>query len=150
MNFLINSARATIVLLDTMRRMRNAERAWRVISVRMKQQILVNFRMGGVYPEKWTQSRAAAARGGQTLVHRAHLRNSVMSRAGANFAAAGPQNIIYARIHQFGGKTGRGHRVTLPARPYLPIKDGRLSDADDAYVKNVLRNWLIDGRPSPT
>jgi phage virion morphogenesis protein len=28
-------------------------------------------------------------------------------------------NRIYARIHQLGGQAGRGHKVTIPARPYL-------------------------------
>lgn len=31
--------------------------------------------------------------------------------------SAGP--LPYAAIHEFGGKTGRGHRVTMRARPYL-------------------------------
>jgi len=30
-------------------------------------------------------------------------------------------NRIYGAIHQFGGQAGRGHKVTLPARPYLGI-----------------------------
>ncbi|MDR1276178.1 MAG: phage virion morphogenesis protein [Candidatus Accumulibacter sp.] len=29
---------------------------------------------------------------------------------------------LYAAIHQFGGMAGRGHKVEIPARPYLPIK----------------------------
>lgn len=28
----------------------------------------------------------------------------------------------YAAIHQFGGKAGPGKRVTIPARPYLPMR----------------------------
>ncbi|MGQ0287127.1 phage virion morphogenesis protein [Pasteurellaceae bacterium 22721_9_1] len=27
----------------------------------------------------------------------------------------------YARLHQFGGKAGRGHKVTIPARPWLGV-----------------------------
>jgi len=27
--------------------------------------------------------------------------------------------VVYARIHEFGGQTGRNHATTLPARPYL-------------------------------
>lgn len=27
---------------------------------------------------------------------------------------------LYAAIHQLGGKAGRGHKVTIPARPFLP------------------------------
>jgi len=28
----------------------------------------------------------------------------------------------YAAIHQFGGKAGRGRKVEIPARPYLPMR----------------------------
>lgn len=27
--------------------------------------------------------------------------------------------VVYARIHEFGGKTGRGHAVNIPKRPYM-------------------------------
>jgi phage gpG-like protein len=34
---------------------------------------------------------------------------------------------LYAAIHQFGGQAGRSHKVTIPARPFLPVrKDGPL------------------------
>lgn len=33
-------------------------------------------------------------------------------------ASVGP-TMIYGRIQELGGRTGRGHSVTLPARPYL-------------------------------
>jgi len=29
----------------------------------------------------------------------------------------------YARIHQFGGKTGRDYKATIPARPYIGISE---------------------------
>lgn len=33
----------------------------------------------------------------------------------------------YAAIQQFGGQAGRGHKVTIPARPFMPVKaDGTL------------------------
>jgi phage gpG-like protein len=32
--------------------------------------------------------------------------------------AVGPHT-VYARIHEYGGQTGRGGRTTIPARPYL-------------------------------
>jgi phage virion morphogenesis protein len=31
--------------------------------------------------------------------------------------------IVYAAIHQFGGKTGRGHAATMPARPFMGVRD---------------------------
>ncbi len=42
-------------------------------------------------------------------------------------------NAVYAAIHQFGGKAGRGRKVTIPARPYLG-----LSDADREAVEALV------------
>jgi len=38
--------------------------------------------------------------------------------AGAWEASVGP-TAVYGRIQELGGRTGRGHRTTLPPRPYL-------------------------------
>ncbi|MFZ7215733.1 phage virion morphogenesis protein [[Pasteurella] aerogenes] len=38
-----------------------------------------------------------------------------VSNDGVEFGSAE----IYARLHQFGGKAGRGKKVTIPARPWL-------------------------------
>ena len=66
-------------------------------------------------------------RGGKTLTDTARLRGSIDSAVagdtvlvGANTVKLG-SNFKYARIHQMGGKAGRGHKVTIPARPYLGI-----------------------------
>lgn len=48
---------------------------------------------------------------------------------GAGWGQSGP----YAAIHQFGGQAGRGHKVTIPARPYLPM-----SPLPDAYLQSCL------------
>lgn len=38
----------------------------------------------------------------------------------------------YAAIHQFGGQAGRGLKVTIPARPFLPVTpSGRWLGSDD-------------------
>ncbi len=39
----------------------------------------------------------------------------------------------YARIHQLGGKAGRGRKVTIPARPYLGI-----SKEDEAEIQALI------------
>ena len=57
-------------------------------------------------------------RGGEGLL------GSVMSAstsATATVGAGSGTSADYAKIHQFGGKAGRGRKVTIPARPYLPI-----------------------------
>ena len=48
---------------------------------------------------------------------------SIIYRAASDSVTIGttPPSKDYAAIHQFGGKAGRGRKVTIPARPYLGI-----------------------------
>lgn len=49
----------------------------------------------------------------------------------------------YAAIQQFGGKAGRGRKVTIPARPFLPVKpDGSIYPADQAEILKALNQYL--------
>lgn len=51
----------------------------------------------------------------------------------------------YAAIQQFGGKAGRGHKVTIPARPFLPVRlDGTLYPQEQALVLQSLNDFLVD------
>lgn len=51
---------------------------------------------------------------------------------------------IYAAIQQFGGQAGRGHKVTIPARPFLPIhKDGTLYPSDQADIIAEINEYLL-------
>lgn len=78
----------------------------------------------------WQQSQRAREDGGLTLVAGEHLRNSITADHDERRALAGT-NLIYAAIHQFGGRitarpggalrTPAGPRaaVSMPARPFL-------------------------------
>ncbi|PAV07263.1 phage virion morphogenesis protein [Arsenophonus sp. ENCA] len=89
---------------------------------------------------RWQPSVAALARQGMTLSRDGHLRRSVTSEYDAHQALVGT-NRVYARIHQRGGKAGRGNSVTLPPRPYLPVSEaGQL----DAEVKRQLLDDVLD------
>ena len=66
------------------------------------------------------QSKAAAHRGGKTLLDKGHLRDSYTYQLGGAVLAVG-SNMVYAAIHHFGGKTGRGHKVTITPRPVLGV-----------------------------
>ena len=46
------------------------------------------------------------------------LRRSVMVETRPGYVAVGP-SVVYARIQELGGATGRHHRTTLPPRPYV-------------------------------
>ena len=50
-------------------------------------------------------------------------------------------NRVYAAIHQFGGKAGRSHKVTIPARPFLGF-----NDSDIKEFTETVNDWIILGR----
>ena len=69
--------------------------------------------------QAWLPSRRAMEDGGETLVDKAILRNSINVASDHQEVSVGT-NVVYAAIHNFGGKAGRGGRVTLPARRFMP------------------------------
>lgn len=49
----------------------------------------------------------------------------------------------YAAIQQFGGQAGRGHKVTIPARPFMPVKaDGSLYPDEQRLLITALEEFL--------
>jgi phage virion morphogenesis protein len=48
-------------------------------------------------------------------------------------------DIIYSAIHQFGGLTGRGHKVEIPARPFLGVRDD-----DWTEIKETVREYIVN------
>jgi len=51
----------------------------------------------------------------------------------------------YAAIQQFGGKAGKNRKVTIPARPFLPIhQNGTLYPADQSEILKTLNEYLKD------
>lgn len=119
---------------------------------------------GGYDRDSWRalkrEERAAAREKlGQTLVDTGHLRDSIVMEAGPDSVTVGT-NVIYAAIHQFGGKIvpkkaphlvfrmwdGQlvmTDEVTIPDRPFLGI-----DQADRDVIGETLNAWatsLIDG-----
>lgn len=76
----------------------------------------------------WKPSQRAEKEGGQTLVDTGRLRGSIGYEASPASVSVG-SNLVYARIHQLGGKAGRGHSVTLPPRPYAGFSEEDLKEA---------------------
>lgn len=49
----------------------------------------------------------------------------------------------YAAIQQFGGQAGRGHKVKIPARPFMPVKaDGALYPDEQRLLLDALAEFL--------
>lgn len=129
---------------------RNPDDLWNRIGERLDESIQYNFEQGG-RPQRWpalsmatlmhmrgpalkrkSQGRfdfglrtGAAKRIArhQILVGKGRLAKSIAYRYSDTEFQIG-SNLIYARIHQFGGQAGRkSARVTLPQRAYLVIQD---------------------------
>lgn len=86
--------------------------------------------------QKWQPSKRAAAESGKTLTDTARLRKSIDYAATGSKVMVG-SNVVYARIHQMGGKAGKGHKLAIPARPYLGV-----SKDDAEEVKAILADFL--------
>ena len=54
---------------------------------------------------------------------------------------------LYAAIQQFGGRAGHGLAVTIPARPFLPVRpDGSIYPKDNALILQALNAHLAQKR----
>ncbi len=84
----------------------------------------------------WPPSARAIRDGGQTLVDSGRLRDSITHYPSRDQVVVG-SNVVYAAIHQLGGRAGRGGAAKIPARPYLGVDAG-----DKAEVVNILSDYL--------
>ena len=92
----------------------------------------------GVGPDgiAWEPSERALNEGGKTLVDYGHLRDSITHNTYAHGVEHG-SNMVYAAIHQFGGKTGRNKSVTMIARPFIGI-----SADDEIAINEIVEDFL--------
>ncbi len=86
----------------------------------------------------WEPSQRALNESGTTLVDHSHLRDSFTWTADPDSFEFGT-NVIYAGIHQKGGKTGRNHSVEMPVREILPEE---LHPEDEAEILNIVNLHL--------
>lgn len=98
---------------------------------------------------KWKPSKRAIDEGGITLTDRGHLKGSITASSDATSAIAGT-NLIYAAIHQFGGRItpkagkkalntpfGPRRSVTMPVRAFLGF-----APEDVTRIEGVLSDHL--------
>lgn len=67
---------------------------------------------------------------------RGHLAGSINYQVGSNSLklGTGDEAEDYAAIHQFGGKAGRGRKVTIKARPYMGFADDDMAIIEEEIV----------------
>lgn len=79
---------------------------------------------------------------GKMLQRSGQLAASVQTEYGRDYAQIG-SNKAYAAIHQFGGQAGRGKKVTIPPRPYLPVDaDGQLTETARETIMEKIKAFL--------
>ena len=85
-------------------------------------------------------------KGSLKLVESGHLQRSIRTSTKlgkVEKAVSIGSNLEYAAIHQFGGQAGRNRKVTIPARPYLPLNTaGEIAPSLDRAINRVLEGFL--------
>ena len=102
---------------------------------------------GSPFGEAWKALAPATLKkkkGSLKLVESGHLKRSLRSNISTSEKRVSVgSNLEYAAIHQFGGKAGRGHKVNIPARPFLPINEkNEISPSLERQINAVLNRFL--------
>jgi phage virion morphogenesis protein len=128
---------------------RNMGPVMRTVATEMKSQVEMNFAEEG--RPKWkdlAESTIAARKkhghwpGKMEQISAGGLAASTQTDYGPSFAQIG-QSKVYAAIQNLGGEAGRGHKVTIPARPSLPIRpDGSLQPETEAALLDEVLGYL--------
>lgn len=70
------------------------------------------------------------------------LSTTIYSRVDGNTLTVGSP-MLYAAIQHFGGRAGKGKKVEIPARPFMPADEsGSLAPVAQAAVMDVLERYL--------
>ena len=112
--------------------------------------------MGLAKKKGWKRDGGLSARGKRYIQGKRILRESGDLEGSIHFQADNDSVMIgtsgsipYAAIHQFGGKAGRGRKVTIPARPYLAMNQGtelELADQDRNWIMDLLREEIMEAK----
>ncbi|WP_334096304.1 phage virion morphogenesis protein [Helicobacter typhlonius] len=77
------------------------------------------------------------------LVDKGKLVNSIHTSHTTKSASIGT-SVVYARIHQFGGKAGRNHKTIIPARAFLPINDkGNVPQSLQDELQELVQEYIL-------
>jgi phage virion morphogenesis protein len=113
-------------------RTKNLTPVMRIIGEIVRTSVVRNFEQGG-RPEKWPKSKKEK---GRTLILTGRLMKSYKSKAYPDRSVTG-SNVVYAAIQHFGGKAGRGRKVTIPARPHVMVQDEDWREIKDAVLDYI-------------
>ena len=119
---------------------------WQGNAVSTVQAMIANARSkkGGVLKDGSTLSKKSqtALGGKKLLIDTGSLARQFHVHADSASVAIS-NSMAYAAIHQFGGKAGKGRKVTIPARPFLPImQNGEIYPAERVLILDAINDYL--------
>lgn len=89
---------------------------------------------GTAWP-KWSKRYAKTRHSGQSLLSsEGYLLDSIQHEVDGDDLLVG-SNLIYAAIHQKGGKAGRKHKAIIPAREYIGISKQDKRDIEKPFIE---------------
>jgi len=142
-NLVLDNAQAEKALATLEANGGDLSRPMEAIAELARSSIVRNFQVGGRYSEpgslkggtkKWKEKADGTP---SILTQSTQLRDSIhpqSDRDSATIAASAE----YAAIHNFGGQTGRGRKVKMPARPFMVIQESDVENAKDILVRHLL------------
>mgnify|MGYP003371143160 CR=1 FL=1 len=108
------------------------------------------------FGDKWTplsKQTLKHKKGSKILTESSMLQRSINSRTKLQQTKTSTQgsvsigtNLEYAPIHQFGGKAGKNLKANIPARPFLPFKDGDIPNDLKEDIKETILSHFKFGR----
>ena len=136
-------AKATLAALSA--KMKNMTPVMKTVGQLLRTSIQKNFEQGG-RPRGWVRlSPATVAKKGRDikLIDTGRLKRSISVRASSDKVVVGT-NVVYAAIHHFGGQAGRGHKVKIPARPFMMIQDEDWKEINETAGDYLLKRWTMN------
>lgn len=103
----------------------------------MKRSVQLNFERGG-RPNAWLPLKRGS---GTPLMGQGTLYRTIRSDSDKNSAlVASGAGLPYWRIHHKGGMAGRGHKASIPARPYMVLQR-----EDIVKIAKMIGTFTIQG-----
>ena len=144
----IDDKKVREMLAGILKRMGDPKPAMKILGAIVRTSIVRNFEKGG-RPTKWTalSPETLKTKKGSAILREQGMAGGLMGAI--NYKPFSKKvvvsaNKIYAAIHHFGGKAGRGRKVTIPARPYMMVQD-----EDWVEMKAALKDFIVQGKAYP-
>ena len=133
------------LLGGVLKRIGNPGPVMKILGAIVRTSVVRNFEKGG-RPTKWQalSPETLKTKKGTAILREQGMAGGLMGSV--NYKPFSDKvvisaNKVYAAIHHFGGKAGRGRKVTIPARPYMMVQD-----EDWREIEAALGDFIVRGK----